>query len=125
MKIVISVVFILTGLVNLAPLLGVFSASRLHELYAMDFSDPSLQILMRHRAVLFGLLGSYMLIAAFWPAIQLTAAIAGLVSMLSFVFLAVMVGDYNAAIRKVMMIDVMASIPLAGTFIYLLINPPS
>ncbi len=65
---------------------------------------------MRHRAVLFGLLGAFMIYAAFRPALQPLAFIAGFFSMLSFVALGI--GDYNALIRKVVIADVVGSVAL-------------
>ena len=46
-------------------------------LYGIPIDEPNLAILMRHRAVLFGLLGVFMLIAAFRPLYQPLALIAG------------------------------------------------
>lgn len=67
---------------------------------------------MRHRAVLFGLPGAFILFSAFKDSLRLLACIAGLVSMLSFGMLAYVTGDYGGAIQKVVMIDVIGSIGL-------------
>ena len=46
---------------------GVLGAERLNQLYGIDASEPNLAVLMRHRAVLFGLLGGFFVLAAFKP----------------------------------------------------------
>jgi heme A synthase len=74
----------------------------------VGFSEPNLEILMRHRAVLFGLLGGFMVLAAFRPAFQAVALVAGLASVLSFVWLAWLVGGYNALVGRVFVADLIA-----------------
>jgi len=69
--------------------------------------------MLRHRAVLFGLLGLFLCYAAFRPAIQWLASFAGFVSVASFLWLAWPVGDYNEAISRVFIADIVALIGLA------------
>ena len=52
------------GVFALLPLAGVLGAGRLSALYGIAFEEPNLVLLMRHRAVLFGLLGVFLAIAA-------------------------------------------------------------
>jgi hypothetical protein len=68
---------------------------------------------MRHRAVLFGMLGAFLIYAAFRPGVQLAALIAGAVSVISFLVIAGMVGGYNTAIARVVTADVVAVVCLA------------
>jgi hypothetical protein len=77
-------------------------------LYGLSFNDPNLAILMRHRAVLFGLLGLFLLFAAFRPQFQVIAFIAGFVSVVSFLWLAWSMGGYNAQIARVITADIVA-----------------
>lgn len=56
---------------------------------------------MRHRAVLFALLGVFFLYAAFRPSLQPAVFLVGFASMLSFVVLARLQGSYGDALRKV------------------------
>jgi hypothetical protein len=106
------VILIIVGLINLYPLVGVISSEQLMQLYGVQIETKELFILMRHRAILFGLLGAFILFSAFKDSLQLLACIAGLVSMLSFVMLAYVTGDYGDAIQKIVMIDVIGSIGL-------------
>ncbi len=93
------------GVVHLLPLSGALSSQRLTGLYGLSFDEPNLAIVMRHRAVLFGLLGGFLVLAALEPAWQPLAFIAGLVSVVSFLWIARSVGGYNARIARVVTAD--------------------
>ena len=114
----LAAALLLAGLINALPLMGVLGAERLQALYAMSFEDPSLRILMRHRALLFGLLGGAMIAAAFIPHWRMPMAVAGLLSMVGFIVLAQLEGGGNAAIRRVVVADVFASLPLAAALLW-------
>lgn len=86
---------------------------RLASLYGLRFEDPSLAILMRHRAVLFCLLGLFLISAAFRPSLQPLAFVAGFVSVVSFLALAYSVGGYNGAVARVVVADWVALACLA------------
>ena len=104
----ISILLAVVGVIHLLPLSGVLGAERLAVLYGLAFDDANLQIMMRHRAVLFGMLGAFLLYAAIRPELRAMALVAGFASTLSFLWLAWSVGSYNAAIGRVVMADVVA-----------------
>jgi nicotinamide riboside transporter PnuC len=81
-------------------------------LYGILINEPNLEILMRHRAVLFGLLGVFLLVAAFRPALRTLAIIAGFVSVTSFIAIAWSVGGYNDAVNRVVIADIIAIVAL-------------
>ena len=108
MKHFISAMLVIAGIIHLLPLSGVISAERLAALYGGSFADPNLAIVMRHRAVLFGLLGLYLVAAAFVPEMQPVAFVAGLVSVISFLLLAWATGGYNAQIARIVVADLVA-----------------
>lgn len=112
MRYILCVMLLIPGVIHLLPLPGVLGSEQLAGLYGLAFDDGNLAILMRHRAVLFGLLGGLLIAAAFKPCWQWPALIAGLVSAVSFVALAWSVGDYNAQIARVVIADVVASLCL-------------
>ena len=112
MKLLSQALFLLVALVNLIPTIGVLSADQLSGLYGLTFDEPNLEILMRHRAVLFGIVGGLLVLAAFQPRFRPAAVVCGLVSMLSFVVVAWLVGDYNPQIARVVVIDIVASAAL-------------
>ncbi len=104
MTIVISGILLLVGLIHLIPFVGVLGPERLHNLYKIDLGDPNLILLMRHRAVLFALVGGVLVLAAWrseWQGLALTI---GMVSTASFIVLAG-AEAYNSAIRRVILID--------------------
>jgi hypothetical protein len=109
-----TALYVIVGIVNLLPVSGVLSTSRLRALYGVSVVDPNLIILMRHRAVLFGIVGALLVSAAFHPPLRTLAVIAGLVSMLSFVVIAYLVGEFNAELRRVVIVDLVASLLLVG-----------
>lgn len=123
MRYVVMISLCVAALVHLLPLIGVLGGERLQSLYGVAIEGPDLQILMRHRAVLFGLLGTYLLAAAFIPVLQPTALGAGLVSVLSFLALAWTTEGYNASIARVVAVDVVALVALLiGTAAYFVIR---
>jgi hypothetical protein len=69
---------------------------------------------MRHRAVLFGILGAFFAYAAFVPELQPIAFVAAAASLATFLYLTVAVGRYGAPIRKIVLADVVAVICLAA-----------
>ncbi len=101
---VISAVLLIVGLVHLLPLLGILGAARLEALYGLRIDEPNLLLLMRHRALLFGLLGLLLVAAAFKPAWQGLALLAAWGSVLGFVLLAPT--DLLPALQRVWWIDV-------------------
>jgi uncharacterized BrkB/YihY/UPF0761 family membrane protein len=112
MRYVVSAMLVVVGVIHLMPLSGVLGSERLAALYGLSFDQPDLAILMRHRAVLFGLLGAFLLLAAFRPELQTVAFVAGFVSVVSFLYLAWSVGNYNAQIGRVFVADVVALVCL-------------
>lgn len=112
MRHLVSAMLVVVGVIHLLPLSGVLGSERLAALYGLSFNEPSLAILMRHRAVLFGLLGLFLCFAAFRPAWQTIAFVAGFVSVVSFLGLARSIGGYNALVARVIMADIVAMVCL-------------
>ena len=98
MHMIISILLMIVAVIHLLPLSGVLSANRLTALYGISFDEPNLEILMRHRAVLFGLLCVFFIYAAFCVELQPIAFVAGFVSVISFILIANSVGDNNASV---------------------------
>ncbi len=117
LKHAVSASLIVVGIIHLVPVTGVLGVERLGSLYGIGIGDANLSILMRHRAVLFGLLGAFCLYAAFRPSLQLIALVAGAISVLAFLYLAYSTGGYNDELRRVVVADVVAAAFLAVGFI--------
>lgn len=112
MQTIMTLCLIIAAIIHLLPTMGVLGAQQLSTLYQLDLSEPNIAILMRHRAILFGLLGAFLMWAAFKPEVQLVAILVGLVSVVSFLILAHSTGDYNPAIAKVVKADWIALMAL-------------
>jgi len=114
MRIAISTLLAIVGLIHLLPLSGLLGAQRLAALYGLPFDDPNLLLLMRHRAVLFGLLGGLLLYAALRPAWTGAALVAGFLSVASFLLLAMAAPALNPGVARVVTADWIALACLAA-----------
>lgn len=126
MRFILPIMLLVVGVIHILPLSGVLSAVRLFDLYGISFDDPNLEILMRHRAVLFGLLGIFLICSIFIPNFQLAALIAGFVSVISFLYLSYYIGGYNDQVSRIVMADKVALVCLViGSISYVinLLNP--
>jgi len=112
MRYIVSSMLVIVAIIHLLPLSGLLSSERLTTLYGISFNEPNLEILMRHRAVLFGLLGAFLIYAAFQPPVQMLAFIAAFISVISFLWLAWSVGVYNENIGRVFKADIVALVCL-------------
>ena len=101
----VTACLLIAGLIHLLPLSGVLGAERLAALYGLAVDEPNLQILMRHRAVLFGIVGALLVAAVFDQSLRLAAFVAGGVSVLSFLALAWQLGPPNAHLARVVLAD--------------------
>lgn len=110
---IILICLLIAGVIHLLPLAGLLGADRLSALYGVSLSDPNTTILLRHRAVLFGLLGALLCYAAFDPALRTLALAAGLISAGAFAAIALGAGEYNAQIGRVLKADYIALAALA------------
>jgi len=117
MKNLVTVALLVAGAINLYPLVGVISVDQLEKLYGVSLDNGDLIILMRHRAVLFGLLGSFLIYSAFRSSVQTLACIAGLVSMISFIVLAFASGHFGDALNKAIVADLIGSLALVAVLI--------
>lgn len=101
----ISGLLVAVGLIHLIPVVGLFSPERLRGLYGISAEAPDLFLLLRHRALLFGLLGGFLIFAAFRPALQPLAFLAAAISMGGFLWLAAG-GAHGGAIARIVRADV-------------------
>jgi hypothetical protein len=121
MRFVLPAALLLVALIHALPLIGVVSAAKVSSLYGIAVQDSNLEILLRHRAVLFGLLASFLAYAAFHRQLHSLALIAAWVSVLAFLALAVSVGNYNAALSTVVKADMLAlALLVIATVVHLL-----
>jgi uncharacterized membrane protein len=101
----ITICLIIVGLINFIPVAGILSAQRLEGAYGIALSSNDMIILMRHRALLFGVLGGFILFSAFASSYQGAAMIMAGISMVGFAVLVHSVGGFNVSINKVLIVD--------------------
>lgn len=119
MRYIVPAVLLIVALIHVLPLAGVLGAAKLSSLYGITVQDPNLEILLRHRAVLFGL-AACLAYSAFHRPLHGLALVAAGVSVVSFLVLAAMAGTYNAALSTVVKADVVALVLLVvGTAVHL------
>jgi hypothetical protein len=112
----VSVGLAVAGIINLLPTIGATGAGGLRSLYGFEIANPDLEILLRHRAVLFGIVGALLLAAAIRPGLREVAALVAGASMASFIVIALLVGGYGPAIGKIVIagvIGLLALVPIA------------
>ena len=77
---IITGLLLVVAFIHLLPLVGALGSGQLASLYGVEITDQNLEILMRHRAILFAIPGGLLACAAFTPAIQPIALLAGFIS---------------------------------------------
>ena len=103
---VISVLLVITGLINFLPVIGVLSSDQINGLYGLEINNGDLMILLRHRALLFGVIGGFVIYSAFKRQYQLASILMMLVSMFGFLVILYLEGSSNYALAKIALIDV-------------------
>ncbi|AZO80772.1 MULTISPECIES: phosphopantetheine adenylyltransferase [unclassified Bosea (in: a-proteobacteria)] len=113
----VAVGLAIAGIINLLPTIGVAGVGWLRSLYGFEIANPDLEILLRHRAILFGIVGALLLAAAFRPGLREVAVLVAGASMASFIVIALLVGGYGPAIRKVVIADIIGLLALVPAII--------
>lgn len=103
---------LITGIVHLLPFSFMILPGQLQKSYGVDMTDPNLQLLLRHRALFFGMIGGFLLYSVIKKRYYGLASFLGLVSMGSFVLLYYTIGGINTQLRDVMLIDIYLFFPL-------------
>jgi hypothetical protein len=115
----IRIALCIVSLIHLLPLVGVSGRRALEKAYRIPVESPDLQLLLQHRAVLFGLLGAACLIATFNAPWRPAVWCAALVSTCSFMLLAWLAPSTNSAIARVVWAD---GVAIAALLIALLVH---
>jgi hypothetical protein len=113
MSYVIAAALLVVAVIHLLPAIGMLNAARVAGLYGIPVQEPNLELLLRHRAVLFAWLGGFCVVAAFQPRFQGAALLAAGVSVLSFLALAYSIGGLNSALLRVVRADLVAAVAVA------------
>jgi len=109
---IIPVLLFIVGMINFMPVIGILSAAKLSQAYSIELISNDLIILMRHRALLFGLVGGFILYSVFAPSYRSAAMVMAAISMIGFLYFIWAVGDYNESLFKVAIIDIVGIVCL-------------
>ena len=96
---------LMVGLINFVPLLGLFSATGIESTYGVKLADQNLALLMRHRALLFGIVGGFVLLSIWVAQYQKAAMWMSGISMTGFAILVMQTVQINQAISNVLIVD--------------------
>ena len=114
----------LVALINLLPVFGVLSAERLADGYGVEIASAELEILLRHRALLFGIVGGFVLASLWLPAYRGAALLLAGISMVGFLLLATQVGAYGPALGRVVRADIVGVLALVvASLLHVLRSP--
>jgi heme A synthase len=122
MELIFRITLFIAGLINLLPSLLAFLPDKISKSYGIDIPNSNYELLLRHRAILFGIIGGFMIYSAIDKKYYEIATTTGLISMISFIILYFLIDkDINLELKKVMMIDVVATVILCfGLILFLL-----
>ena len=112
MKIIVSSVLFIVAVIHLLPVVGVLGSDSLTRLYGITVSESNTEILLRHRAVLFAIIGLFLLISVFKSDYQPIAISIGLISVASFLLLTWSIEGLNSEISRVVKVDWIALVLL-------------
>ena len=105
MKIIVSSILFIVSVIHLLPVVGVLGSESLIKLYGVSISDSNTEILLRHRAVLFSIIGLFLLLSVFKTEYQPIAICIGLISVASFLLLTWSIEGLNSEISRVVKVD--------------------
>ena len=112
MRFIVPATLVLVALIHALPIMGVLGAAKLSQLYGIPVEEANLELLLRHRAILFGLLAAFLAYAAVRPELHRIALGAGFVSVISFLVLAHLSASLNTALTTVVRADWVALVLL-------------
>ncbi|MEO0368088.1 MAG: phosphopantetheine adenylyltransferase [Pseudomonadota bacterium] len=111
------ILLFLVGLINFMPVIGVLSLDKINQAYGLNIVDDNLQILLRHRALLFGLIGGFVIYSVFQPQYQIAAIVLAAISMVGFLYFSWSVGGSSQALIKIAQIDLIGIVLLIAAIV--------
>jgi len=111
------VLLFLVGVINFLPIIGILSLEKINQSYGLNVADENIAILLRHRALLFGLIGGFTIYSVFNSQYQIPAMVLAGVSMLGFLYFFWSIGDSNSSLLKIAMADIIGVVLLSAALI--------
>ncbi|MEV0247185.1 hypothetical protein AB0H76_11400 [Nocardia sp. NPDC050712] len=94
------------GLLNTAPALGAVAPQSMYAAYGITPAGRDLEVVLRHRAILFAVVGLGLLVAVFRPALRPIAVGANAISFGGFLVLALAGGPVGPGLTRLVAFDV-------------------
>jgi len=117
MELIFRICLFIAGIINIFPSILAFFPNKIATSYGIEIPNANYELLLRHRAILFGIIGGIMLYAAITKTYYSLAVCIGLISMISFLLLIPLVnGEINPELKKVRNIDIVGIIILIVGF---------
>ncbi|MEX0299055.1 MAG: phosphopantetheine adenylyltransferase [Kordiimonas sp.] len=108
LKLLVTMLLLLVGAINFAPILGVLGPSSLERLYSVNGFTPDVLMLLRHRAILLAIVGGFLLVSALRVSYRTPASVCAYVSMTSYILIFGASDVENQALIKIYQIDTVA-----------------
>lgn len=105
---------VVAGLINTVPALGALSVGKAYAAYGISPGGPDVAVLLRHRAVLFAIIGIGLVVAAFRPNLRAVAIGANALSFAGFLAAVSAEHPVNAELARVAIVDIVGLAVLAG-----------
>jgi hypothetical protein len=123
MELLFRITLFVAGAINIIPSLLAFHPKKIAKSYGIEIPNSNYELLLRHRAILFGIIGGLMIYSALVKKHYELSTITGLVSMTSYIILYFIIGkDINQELKKVMIFDVVATIILCIGFVLFILK---
>ena len=107
MEFIYRICLFIAGVINFLPSTLAFIPEKISSAYGIEIPNTNYELILRHRAILFGIIGGLMIYSAISKKHYTLAFATGFISMLSFLVLYWMSkGAINPELNKVMRIDV-------------------
>jgi len=103
---------LIAAVIHLLPLPGLLGAGTLEAGYGLPPLDASTELLLRHRALVFGLMAGLLLAALRWPAWRAPAIALVLASDIGFLVLALTGPPLGTALERVVAFDLASILAL-------------
>lgn len=109
MEIFFRLTLLIAGIINAVPVLIAFLPSKITDSYGIIIPDANFELVLRHRAVLLGIIGGLLIYSAITKKHYDLTTLTGIISMASFLLLYFVIdGEINESLAVVMKIDVFA-----------------
>lgn len=115
----ISILFWVLAVINIPPAIAAIAPGQIKRLYGIDDADKTLITLLQHRAILLGIVGAMCAVAAHVEMFRWPALIGAAVSMISFLLLCLLQGQFGGSLRKIAIVDAIGLPALIALFLLL------